>query len=153
MHKYLSKKHREKSQECCREHIIKHVKKLYLTQSHPQLQPSLVSNNPAPRQRDTSLQKLSSTTILFCFTCISFAPASPFLSALCIRVLTCQLYSLITITGIDITMTSLLPAEVSKTTWIRVPPTLPSCRWVTEVQKHNVSQAGTEGGRQGRRGS
>lgn len=76
------------------------------------------------------------------------------LSSLCIRVVTCQLCSPITITGIDITMTSLLPAEVSKTPWIKVPPTLPPSpprirRWSRETQCEPGRQAEREGGKEG----
>ena len=34
--------------------------KLYLTRSHPQLQPSPVSNNPAPRQQKQHLSEINS---------------------------------------------------------------------------------------------
>lgn len=73
------------------------------------------------------------------------------LSSLWFRVVPRQLCSPNTITGIDVTVTSPAPAEVSETPWIRVRPS-PSSSSPTAEQKRNnaAGQAGRVGGRTSR---
>lgn len=57
-----------------------------------------------------------------------------------------QLCSPNTITGIDITVTSPAPAEVSETPWIRVHPHPPPPS--ADQNRNNVSWSGRQGGRE-----